>query len=63
MARLQILLSIYQKTGEDIKFMDAKTIKELQKTALKVRIGIIEGVHSAKSGHPGGSLLPLQALS
>ena len=36
--------------------MDAKTIKELKKIALKVRIGIIEGVHSAKSGHPGGSL-------
>ena len=30
--------------------------KELEKTACKVRIGIIEGVHSAKSGHPGGSL-------
>jgi len=36
--------------------MDAKTIMELKKIALKVRIGIIEGVHSAKSGHPGGSL-------
>lgn len=36
--------------------MDAKTKIELQKIALKVRMGIIEGVHSAKSGHPGGSL-------
>ncbi|MDD6478523.1 MAG: transketolase [Oscillospiraceae bacterium] len=36
--------------------MDAKKIKELQKQACKVRIGIIEAVHSAKSGHPGGSL-------
>ncbi len=29
---------------------------ELQKTACKVRMGIIEGVHAAKAGHPGGSL-------
>ena len=29
---------------------------ELQKTAVEVRKGIIEGVHSAKAGHPGGSL-------
>jgi len=36
--------------------MDAQTKKELKKIACKVRIGIIEGVHSAKSGHPGGSL-------
>lgn len=31
-------------------------LKELQKTACKVRMGIIEGTHSAKCGHPGGSL-------
>ena len=30
--------------------------KELMKLACKVRMGIIEGTHSAKSGHPGGSL-------
>ncbi|MEE1279661.1 MAG: transketolase, partial [Oscillospiraceae bacterium] len=30
--------------------------KQLQKTACEVRLGIIEAVHSAKSGHPGGSL-------
>ncbi len=36
--------------------MDNAVKKELQITALKVRMGIIEGVHSAKSGHPGGSL-------
>ena len=29
---------------------------ELQKTANEVRKGIIEGVHAAKAGHPGGSL-------
>ena len=36
--------------------MDAKTKKELQKTACKVRMGVIEGTYNAKSGHPGGSL-------
>ena len=36
--------------------MDNAVKKDLQITALKVRMGIIEGVHSAKSGHPGGSL-------
>ena len=29
---------------------------ELQKMAVEVRKGILTGVHSAKSGHPGGSL-------
>lgn len=29
---------------------------DMQKKALEVRKGIITGVHSAKSGHPGGSL-------
>lgn len=32
------------------------TILELKKMANKVRKGIIEGVHAAKAGHPGGSL-------
>ena len=36
--------------------MDAAAKRQLEKTACKVRMGIIEGVHSAKSGHPGGSL-------
>ena len=29
---------------------------ELQKKANEVRKGIVSGVHSAKAGHPGGSL-------
>lgn len=29
---------------------------ELQKIANEVRKGIVTGVHSAKAGHPGGSL-------
>ena len=28
----------------------------LQKTACKIRKGIIESTHAAKCGHPGGSL-------
>ncbi len=30
--------------------------KHLQAVACKVRMGIIEGTHGAKAGHPGGSL-------
>ena len=36
--------------------MDELLKKQLQTTACKVRMGIIEGVFNAKSGHPGGSL-------
>ena len=43
--------------------MDAAVKKELQITACKVRMGVIEGVHSAKSGHPGGSLSSAEILT
>lgn len=33
-----------------------KNIKELEKIAKNIRIGIIEAVYEGKSGHPGGSL-------
>lgn len=36
--------------------MTANEKKELQKIVCMVRMGIIEGVYNAKSGHPGGSL-------
>ncbi|MGN0695854.1 MAG: transketolase [Oscillospiraceae bacterium] len=36
--------------------MDATIRKQLERTACKVRMGVIEGVYNAKSGHPGGSL-------
>lgn len=36
--------------------MDAKTKLALEKQAVKIRKDIITAVHSAKSGHPGGSL-------
>ncbi len=36
--------------------MDQAKEKSLQRTAADVRLGIIEAVYNAKSGHPGGSL-------
>ncbi len=36
--------------------MNTAEKKELLLTAWNVRLGIIDGVHSAKAGHPGGSL-------
>lgn len=36
--------------------MNKEKLHELKINACKVRQGIIEGVHAAKSGHPGGSL-------
>ena len=36
--------------------MEDSMKKDLQKTACKVRMGVIEGTYNAKSGHPGGSL-------
>ncbi|MCQ2455776.1 MAG: transketolase [Clostridia bacterium] len=36
--------------------METKRIEELQEIARRVRVGIIDAVYSASSGHPGGSL-------
>ncbi|MBQ9779350.1 MAG: transketolase [Clostridia bacterium] len=36
--------------------MEAKKLAELKKCATEIRMGIIEGVHAAGAGHPGGSL-------
>jgi len=36
--------------------MDSTIKKQLEINACKIRMGIIEGVFNAKSGHPGGSL-------
>ena len=47
-----VLLKIYL----EVFCMDATLKKQLEITACKVRLGIIEGVYNAKSGHPGGSL-------
>ena len=43
--------------------MDATLKKQLEEIACKVRIGIIEGVHAAKAGHPGGSLSIAEILT
>ena len=36
--------------------MTREELKQLQITACKVRMGVIESTHAAKAGHPGGSL-------
>ncbi len=36
--------------------MEQSKLKKLQDAARKIRLGIVEGTHAAKSGHPGGSL-------
>ena len=36
--------------------MTSQEKKQLQITACRVRMGVIEGTHAAKAGHPGGSL-------
>ena len=43
--------------------MDASTKKQLAVTAVKIRLGVIEGTYNAKSGHPGGSLSIAELLS
>ncbi len=43
--------------------MDNNMKKQLEIFAVKERIGIIEGVHAAKAGHPGGSLSICEVLS
>ena len=43
--------------------MDAKLVRQLEIAATKVRIGIIEGVHAAKAGHPSGSLSAADLLT
>ena len=36
--------------------MEQTRLNQLKKTAAQIRLGILEGVHAASSGHPGGSL-------
>ncbi len=43
--------------------MDAKKIKELKIMSLKIRRSIIDSVHSAKAGHPGGSMSAADLLT
>ena len=39
-----------------VNFMEQAKLNQLKQTAAKIRLGILEGVHAASSGHPGGSL-------
>lgn len=39
-----------------VNIMEEAKKRELQRIACKIRMGVLEAVHSAKSGHPGGSL-------
>ena len=43
--------------------MEQTKLTELKKTAAKIRLGIVEAVYSASSGHPGGSLSIAEALT
>ncbi len=43
--------------------MNSNSKKELSITACKVRMGVIEATHCAKSGHPGGSLSAADVLT
>ena len=36
--------------------MEQKKMEALKEAARRIRVGVIEGTHAAKSGHPGGSL-------
>ncbi len=36
--------------------MDNAKLQMLKETAVQIRLGVLEGVHAAASGHPGGSL-------
>ncbi len=43
--------------------MDAKRIKELKVMSLNIRKSILDAVHSAKAGHPGGSMSAADLLT
>ena len=43
--------------------MEQTRISELSEIARKVRLGIVEAVYSAASGHPGGSLSSADILT
>ena len=36
--------------------MEQTKLNNLKQIAAKIRLGALEGVHAAASGHPGGSL-------
>lgn len=58
-----ILISRRTNVGKERYIMDEKRISELKEIARNVRIGIIDAVYSASSGHPGGSLSSADILT
>ena len=52
-----------RRRGKKGIYMDEKRINELKEIARNVRIGIIDAVYSASSGHPGGSLSSADILT
>ena len=54
--RLFICAGIPHDKTERKIMMNATELKSLRVAAAKIRLGILEGVFNAKSGHPGGSL-------
>ena len=43
--------------------MTKQEMLQLKMTATRVRMGVVEATHAAKSGHPGGSLSAADALT
>ena len=43
--------------------MDSERTAALSEIARQIRVGVIEGTHAAKSGHPGGSLSIAELLA
>ena len=43
--------------------MTKQEVLQLKMTATRVRMGIIEATHGARSGHPGGSLSAADVLT
>ena len=46
----------YKLTKGKVIFMEQAKLNQLKNIAANIRLGILEGVHAASSGHPGGSL-------
>ncbi len=59
------MVRTHPKFGERLKgdVMDKNEKRVLEITACKARMGVIDAVHAAKSGHPGGSLSICDALT
>ena len=50
------MINLFVREYRRKTIMDEALRKRLEEKAAKIRINIIDAVHSANSGHPGGSL-------